>query len=63
MCTRSQQQKLAILLKEEGFEDRSEKLAYLEQNFGRPFASSAELTKVEASQFIDFLENAQAGEQ
>lgn len=63
MCTRSQQQKLAILLKEEGFDDRADKLKYLEQNFGRPFASSAELTKVEASQFIDFLENAQAGEQ
>lgn len=62
MCTRAQQQKLAILLKEEGFNEREEKLAYLEQNFGRPFTSSAELTKAEASQFIDFLESAQAGE-
>lgn len=63
MSTRAQQEKLAILLKEEGLKDREAKLEYLEANFGRPFSSSAELTKAEASQFIDFLENAQAGEQ
>lgn len=63
LSTRSQQQKLAILLKAEGLETREEKLEYLQANFGRPFTSSAELTKAEASQFIDFLEGAQSGEQ
>jgi phage recombination protein Bet len=45
-----------------GFSDRADKLAYLSGEFGREFASSAELTKAEASQLIDKLNRAQAEE-
>lgn len=62
LCTRAQQQKLAILLDNEKVGDRQAKLDYLEAQFGRPFTSSKELTKAEASQLIDFLEQAQAGD-
>jgi hypothetical protein len=58
MSTPAQWQKLAILLgKEPELTERDAKLAYLATQFGRPFGSSKELTKVEASQLIDFLEN------
>lgn len=62
LCTRAQQQKLAILLDNEKVGDRQAKLDYLEGQFGRKFASSKELTKVEASRLIEFLEEAQAAD-
>lgn len=62
MSTRSQQQKLAIVLRNEGLEDRGAKLDYLAQQFGREFTSSADLTRDEAHQLIEFLEAAQAEE-
>ncbi|NKR72935.1 hypothetical protein GS492_09800 [Rhodococcus hoagii] len=60
LCTRAQQQKLAILLDKEKVGDRTAKLEYLRDQFGRPFASSKELTKAEASQLIEYLERVQA---
>lgn len=62
LCTRAQQQKLAILLDNEKVGDRAAKLAYLQDTFGRTFTSSKELTKTEASGLIDYLENAQAAD-
>ncbi|MBM4516411.1 hypothetical protein GS432_08085 [Rhodococcus hoagii] len=62
LCTRAQQQKLAILLDNEKVGDRQAKLDYLEGQFGRKFANSKELTKVEASRLIEFLEEAQAAD-
>ncbi|QIS00971.1 hypothetical protein F5X71_00280 [Nocardia brasiliensis] len=55
--TTAQQQKLAILLDQTGVTDRDGKLAYLGEQFGRPFASSKELTRREASELIDYLES------
>ncbi|WP_280452273.1 hypothetical protein [Nocardia cyriacigeorgica] len=57
MSTTAQQQKLAILLDRSGVTDRDDKLAYLGEQFGRPFASSKELTRREASDLIDYLES------
>lgn len=45
-----------------GFTDREDKLAYLSGELGRDIASSAELTKAEASRLIDKLTRAQAEE-
>ena len=56
LSTTAQQQKLAILLDKSGVTDRDDKLAYLGEQFGRPFASSKELTRREASDLIDYLE-------
>ncbi|WP_378735477.1 hypothetical protein [Nocardia brasiliensis] len=56
MSTTAQQQKLAILLDRSGVTDRDDKLGYLGEQFGRPFTSSKELTRSEASNLIDYLE-------
>lgn len=57
MSTTAQQQKLAILLDRSGVTDRDDKLAYLGEQFGRPFDSSKQLTRREASDLIDYLES------
>ena len=61
-CTRAQQTKLNILLKHEKLDDRDAKLQYLEHQFGRPFTSSKDLSMIEASNLIDYLEEAQSGD-
>jgi len=59
LCSRPQQTKLAILLDNEKVGTRQEKLDYLENQFGRTFTSSKDLTLAEASSLIRFLEDAQ----
>lgn len=61
-ATPAQVQKLAIVLGKEGLDDRAAKLDYLSNQVGRELKSSKELTKSEASDLIDFLGEAQAGD-
>lgn len=60
MATNAQLKKLNILLANEKLDTREQKLEWLEGQFGRKFASSAELTKAETTPLIEFLEKAQA---
>ncbi|WP_433660773.1 hypothetical protein ACQPW1_00340 [Nocardia sp. CA-128927] len=53
--TTAQQRKLAILLEQHGTTEREDKLEYLGKQFGRTFDSSKELTRVEATQLIEYL--------
>jgi ERF superfamily protein len=55
--TKAQLTKLHILMKETGFTDRDEALAYLAAKADRQIASSKELTKDEARLIIDALES------
>ncbi|MFJ1461791.1 hypothetical protein [Nocardia sp. N2S4-5] len=57
MATQAQVRKLNVLLDQLGATERADKLHYLGEQFKRAFASSKELTKREASELIDFLEN------
>lgn len=52
----AQLKKLAILLREAGFDDRDTKLGFVTTAIGRTITSSKELTKDEASTIIDLLE-------
>lgn len=52
----AQLKKLAILLREAGFEERDAKLGFVTTAIGRTITTSKELTKDEASTIIDLLE-------
>lgn len=58
-ATVAQLTKLNIQLEENGYTDRDEKLRYLSIVFGRPFESSKELSKAEASKAIDAFDAGQ----
>lgn len=62
MASRSQVQKLAIVMKEHGHVERDDRLEFLSEWVGRPVGSSAELTAAEASEIIDTLEQARQAE-
>jgi phage recombination protein Bet len=66
MATRAQVQKLAILLKKEGFDDnpdgRAGRLDWISSAIERRIDSSKEVTKAEASDLIDLLERSQQPE-
>ncbi len=53
----AQLKKLAILLREAGFDEREAKLGFVTAAIGRDITSSKELTKDEATKVIDTLEN------
>lgn len=55
--TSAQLKKLAILLREGGFDDRDTKLSFCVAAINRDITSSKELTKGEAHKLIDILEN------
>lgn len=56
LITAAQLKKLAILLREAGFEERDAKLGFVVAAIGRDVTSSKELTKDEAGKVIDVLE-------
>jgi hypothetical protein len=57
LITPAQLKKLAILLRENGFEERDAKLGFVIAAIERDITSSKELTKTEAHKVIDLLEN------
>lgn len=62
-ASNSQLQKVNILLKEvEGLTEAGDKLAWLAEQFKRPFTSSKELTKDEATELLVWLEQQRAAD-
>lgn len=58
--TPAQLKKLHVVMSKEGLTDRDDALAWLSEQVKRPVESSKDLSKSEASEIIDFLEQAQA---
>lgn len=56
LATAAQLKKLNTLLEQHAVKDKADKLDYLREQFGRPFTSSSELTKDEAQNLVDYLE-------
>jgi len=56
LMTEQQRPKLQVLFREKGIDDRGERLSYAGQVIGRQITTSKELTKAEASEVIDSLE-------